>query len=190
MRTAESNPLIIEGHTDDTGRAVLAARGELVHGCAETLARALARLPAGTRRIEVDMSGVGFMDTAGRGFLDLLRDHGERHMIPVSAVNWRGQPRDFWELCKEVEQLRRAMATRPVIDQARGILMATHGCTSEEAWQILREASQLSNTKLRTIAATVTASAEHTATAPPEPVGRALRTAIARFHGGGGAARG
>jgi hypothetical protein len=183
VRTAESNPLIIECRTDDTGRALLAARGELVHGCTDILARALAELPAGTRRVEVDMSGVDFMDTAGRRFLDLLRDYGERHMIPVAAVNWRGQPRDFWELCREVEQLRRAMATRPVIDQARGILMATQACTSEQAWNILREASQLSNTKLRTVAATVTASAENASSPVPEPVHQALRTAIARVRG-------
>ncbi|WP_086167415.1 ANTAR domain-containing protein [Streptomyces pharetrae] len=183
MRNAESNPLIIESRTDDTGRALLAVRGELVHGCDEALARALAGLPAGIRRVEVDMSGVDFMDTAGRRFLDLLREYGERHMIPVAAVNWHGQPRDFWELCREVEQLRRAMATRPVIDQARGILMATHACTSHEAWEILREASQLSNTKLRTVAASVTASAEDASTAPPEEVDRALRTAVARVRG-------
>ncbi|CAM5712135.1 Anti-anti-sigma regulatory factor OS=Streptomyces violarus OX=67380 GN=FHS41_003389 PE=4 SV=1 [Streptomyces violarus] len=75
------------------------------------------------------------------------------------------------------------MATRPVIDQARGILMATHACTSHEAWEILREASQLSNTKLRTVAASVTASAEDASTAPPEEVDRALRTAVARVRG-------
>ncbi|WP_374117695.1 ANTAR domain-containing protein, partial [Streptomyces sp. XM83C] len=55
-------------------------------------------------------------------------------------------------LQEEIAQLRHAIASRPVIDQARGILMATHCCTSEEAWAILREASQLSNTKLRLVA--------------------------------------
>ncbi|MER6342852.1 ANTAR domain-containing protein [Streptomyces sp. NPDC001595] len=185
MRTAESNPLIIEGRTDLSGRARLFARGELVRGCAEALAEALSRLPDTTRRIELDMSGVVFMDTAGREFLELLRDHGERHAIPVAAVNWSGQPKDFWELCEEVEQLRRAMATRPVIDQARGVLMATHACTSEEAWDILREASQLSNTKLRTVAATVRASAEDASATPPEELDTALRKAVARVRGQG-----
>ncbi|BFO21250.1 hypothetical protein SHKM778_76380 [Streptomyces sp. KM77-8] len=79
-----------------------------------------------------------------------------------------------------MEQLRQALASRPVIDQARGILMATYGCTSDEAWHILREASQLSNTKLRTVAESVTASAAAEATPPPREVRTALSRALAR----------
>ncbi|KKD02599.1 ANTAR domain-containing response regulator [Streptomyces sp. WM6386] len=78
----------------------------------------------------------------------------------------------------EVEQLRQAIASRPVIDQARGILMAAHSCTSEEAWTILRKTSQLSNTKLRTVAAALTAGTESDGPLPPEEVRTALRTAV------------
>ncbi len=84
-------------------------------------------------------------------------------------------------LQEEVDQLRRAIASRPVIDQARGVLMALHACTSDEAWHILREASQLSNTKLRTVAAAVTAGAESDGPPPPPEVRTALRTALARL---------
>ncbi|QJT05959.1 ANTAR domain-containing protein [Streptomyces asoensis] len=48
----------------------------------------------------------------------------------------------------EVVQLRRAMQTRPVIDLARGILMASFGLSVEEAWRVLVLASQNTNTKL------------------------------------------
>ncbi|CAL9443354.1 ANTAR domain-containing response regulator [Streptomyces sp. NPDC015242] len=82
-------------------------------------------------------------------------------------------------LQEEVDQLRQAIASRPVIDQARGILMATHGCTSDQAWHILRETSQLSNTKLRDVAAAVTASAEGDGP-PPAALRTALQTALAR----------
>lgn len=81
-------------------------------------------------------------------------------------------------LREEVEQLRQAIASRPVIDQARGILMAAHACTSEEAWLVLRETSQLSNTKLRTVAAALTAGTEADGPTPPQEVRTALRTAI------------
>ncbi|MCZ9348816.1 ANTAR domain-containing protein [Streptomyces mutabilis] len=84
-------------------------------------------------------------------------------------------------LQEEVDQLRRAIASRPVIDQARGVLMALHACTSDEAWLILRETSQLSNTKLRTVAAAVTAGAESDGPPPPPEVRAALRTALARL---------
>ncbi|MEU9431234.1 anti-sigma factor antagonist [Streptomyces sp. NPDC048252] len=48
----------------------------------------------------------------------------------------------------EVVQLRRAMQTRPVIDLARGILMASFGLGVEESWRVLVLASQHTNTKL------------------------------------------
>lgn len=207
--------LVIGGRTD-AGRALLTPRGELVRGCARALAEKLAQLPPDTTRVDVDMSGVYFMDTAGLEFLEVLRDHGRRRSMPVTATRWNGQPRRILELAgldttdplhslapesaaprtvsavalereerlhllqEEVEQLRQAIASRPVIDQARGILMATYGCTSDEAWHILREASQLSNTKLRAVAEALTAGAEAEGDPPPEEVRTALSRALAR----------
>ncbi|MEU5716953.1 ANTAR domain-containing protein [Streptomyces sp. NPDC020403] len=55
-------------------------------------------------------------------------------------------------LRSEVEGLRTAIASRPVIDTARGILMAVGPCTAPQAWQTLVHASQNSNTKLRDLA--------------------------------------
>lgn len=80
----------------------------------------------------------------------------------------------------EVRQLRQAIVSRPVIDQARGILMAAHACTPDDAWHILRETSQLSNTKLHTVAAALTAGAGTDGPPPPEAVRTALRTAVTR----------
>ncbi|CAL9533580.1 hypothetical protein SUDANB6_04107 [Streptomyces sp. enrichment culture] len=217
--------LVIEAHTD-AGRALLAPRGELVHGCADALAETLAGLPAGTGRVDLDMTGVTFMDTAGLQFLDVLHDHGRRHGVTVATANWNGQPRRVLELAgldttdplrsaahrppaprpgsvpsplparsavalerserlhdlqEEVEQLRHAIYSRPVIDQARGVLMATHGCTSDEAWHLLRETSQLSNTKLRAVAAAITSSAGTGGPPLPGAVRTALRAALARL---------
>ncbi|GGL68424.1 hypothetical protein GCM10010129_09730 [Streptomyces fumigatiscleroticus] len=220
--TGRLDTLVIESRVD-THRALLAPRGELVHGCANTLAAALAALPAGLGRIDLDMGGVTFMDTAGLQFLDVLRDHSDREAVPVTATGWNGQPRRILELAgldttdplgatdrrpasapapagpaparsavarerserlrllqEEVRQLRHAIVSRPVIDQARGVLMASHACTPVEAWDILREASQLSNTKLHTVAAAITASAEPDGPTPPAKLRTALRTALAR----------
>jgi hypothetical protein len=49
-------------------------------------------------------------------------------------------------------QMQTAMQSRAVIDQARGILMAQHRCTAEEAFAILRRTSQHANIKIRDIA--------------------------------------
>jgi response regulator NasT len=53
---------------------------------------------------------------------------------------------------QEVDQLREALGTRPVIDQAKGMLIASHGCSPEEAFQMLSAASQRENRKLREVA--------------------------------------
>lgn len=56
------------------------------------------------------------------------------------------------ELRLEVTQLRRAMRTRPAIDVARGIVMASFGLSAEDAWTVLVIASQNTNIKLHHLA--------------------------------------
>ncbi|MBN6038374.1 GAF and ANTAR domain-containing protein [Amycolatopsis sp. 195334CR] len=53
-------------------------------------------------------------------------------------------------------QLRRAIESRDVIGQAKGILMARRGCTAEEAFDVLRRTSQELNVKLGQLAETLT----------------------------------
>ena len=52
-------------------------------------------------------------------------------------------------------QLRRALDSRAVIEQAKGMLMASRGLTAQEAFDTLVAASQRENRKLRDIAALV-----------------------------------
>ena len=54
-----------------------------------------------------------------------------------------------------VTQLREAMDSRAVIEQAKGIIMAAERCGPEAAFDILRRASQNQNRKLRSIAAEI-----------------------------------
>ncbi|MYR84814.1 ANTAR domain-containing protein [Streptomyces sp. SID685] len=214
--TMRLNALVIDARRKGR-RALLTARGELVHGGTDTLGDALAALPPGITTIELDLAGVSFLDTTGLTCLDLLSEYVGRHDVRVTTHGWRGQPRRVLELVGldatdplrtggagsadlpvrtasavarerteqldmlrlEIAQLRQALDSRPVIDQARGVLMAAHGCTPDQAWEILREASQHSNTKLHRIAAAVTASATPDGPPPPEPLRRALRTAAA-----------
>ena len=51
------------------------------------------------------------------------------------------------------EQMQEAMATRAVIEQAKGILVSQRGCSPQEAYDILLRGSKNSNRKLRDIAA-------------------------------------
>ena len=50
------------------------------------------------------------------------------------------------------EQMLQALLSRDVIGQAKGILMAQQQVTAEEAFEILRRASQRMNMKLRELA--------------------------------------
>jgi hypothetical protein len=71
-----------------------------------------------------------------------------------------GQPsRLRREMLRRSEYLRllARLETMPVIEQAKGILMAQSGCTDAEAFELLRRASQRSNVPVRELAAQIVA---------------------------------
>ena len=55
-------------------------------------------------------------------------------------------------------QLAEAVETRDVIGQAKGIVMAREGLDSTQAWRVLVQRSQVTNTKVRLVAEEVVAS--------------------------------
>jgi anti-anti-sigma factor len=84
---------------------------------------------------------------------------------------------DEQALRSEVVQLRRAMQTRPVIDQARGVLMASFGLSPENAWNVLVSVSQNTNTKLHQLADEVVTAVQGGSLS--EAVQRHMATAVA-----------
>lgn len=62
------------------------------------------------------------------------------------------RPSTLEDCHREIDQLRAAMTTRSVIDQAKGILIAQQGCTADEAFTMLSAASQRENRKLHELA--------------------------------------
>lgn len=84
---------------------------------------------------------------------------------------------DGQDLRAEVTQLRRAMQTRPTIDLARGILMASFSLTPEAAWSVLVRTSQNTNTKLHDLARDLVGTVRGTTL--PEQVQRQLSAAVA-----------
>ncbi|WP_329273720.1 ANTAR domain-containing protein [Streptomyces sp. NBC_01451] len=91
---------------------------------------------------------------AGTGDADETAVTGEPGVTGQSAVTGEshGTGESDEDLRIEVVQLRRAMQTRPAIDIARGILMASFGLSTEEAWNVLVAVSQNTNTKLHEVA--------------------------------------
>ncbi|MGP4052465.1 ANTAR domain-containing protein [Streptomyces sp. 2A115] len=55
-------------------------------------------------------------------------------------------------LLEQVSQLQEGMSSHAVIDQAIGVTVALGGISAAEAWDVLREASMNTNTKLRVLA--------------------------------------
>jgi hypothetical protein len=82
---------------------------------------------------------------------------------------------DLAEAQKDIDNLHAALTSQPVIEQAKGILMARHCCGPDQAFRLLAQASQRENRKLRDLAAAVVASVQTT----PSDVatGRAEQTA-------------
>ncbi len=60
------------------------------------------------------------------------------------------------------QHLQRAMESRAVIEQAKGVIMAGRRCGPDEAFRILVKLSQDSNRKLRDVAAALVARAGNT----------------------------
>lgn len=61
------------------------------------------------------------------------------------------------------------LETMPVIEQAKGIIMAQSHCGDAEAFDRLRQASQRTNVPVRELAAQIVAGAARTATPAAEP---------------------
>jgi len=56
-------------------------------------------------------------------------------------------------------RLQARLASMPVIEQAKGIIMAQYGCAEDQAFDVLRRASQRGNVKVRELAASIVARA-------------------------------
>lgn len=54
-------------------------------------------------------------------------------------------------------RLQAKLDTMPVVEQAKGILMAQEGCGPEEAFDLLRRASQRANVKVHVLATQIVA---------------------------------
>ncbi|MEU5312708.1 ANTAR domain-containing protein [Streptomyces sp. NPDC021562] len=143
--------------------------GDLQHALNEALGRA-------ADGVDLDLSGLTCADCSALNVLLAVR--GQAAMVDKTVTLTAG-PEGL--LRTEVVQLRRALRTRPDIDLARGILMATFGLNAEQAWEVLVTASQHTNVKLHRLARTVVTTME--GESPPDPVRRELTAAVSRVRG-------
>ena len=86
----------------------------------------------------------------------------------MAAASWRQRagscerhgagPGLYQSTATLAEDMRRAMETRAVIEQAKGILVAQQHCTPEQAFELLTRLSQTTHRKLRDCAANLVTS--------------------------------
>jgi GAF domain-containing protein len=75
-------------------------------------------------------------------------------VVAIAVANARAHA----ELGEQARHMRTAMESRAVIEQAKGVLMAQRHIDADQAFEVLRDASQRYNRKLRDIAAGIVVS--------------------------------
>lgn len=88
------------------------------------------------------------------------RDERTAGMFAEHAAVAIANAQAYWGAYELSQQLSEAIASRATIEQAKGILMGAQGCTADQAFGILRRASQNRNAKLRDIAADIVSRAQ------------------------------
>jgi GAF domain-containing protein len=129
--------------TREEGRWPAFRRAAAAHGILSTLA-----LP-----MIVDDESVGAMNLYSRrerAFPDADREDAELFcgQAAIAVANAKA----YWDAHELSVHLGEAMSSRAVIEQAKGVLMAGQRCRPDEAFDLLRRASQRENVKLREIA--------------------------------------
>ena len=114
--------------------------------------------------VESFLSAPLFIDEKFAGSLNLYGldadsfddlDESLVRLYTAAATSAIANARRYADARRLAENLRRAIESRAVIDQAIGMLMATRRLDAETAFQILARESQNTNTKLRDVAARV-----------------------------------
>jgi GAF domain-containing protein len=79
-------------------------------------------------------------------------DEARAALFATQASAVLANARAYWAASDLAVNLQQALQNRAVIDQAKGKLMASAGCTADEAFELLVKASQRENVKVREIA--------------------------------------
>ncbi|QKV91867.1 ANTAR domain-containing protein [Streptomyces sp. NA02950] len=112
--------------------------------------RSTATLPFECDGLKVTVSLYGLrpgpLEEAARGTTELLGD---------LATESLARDRLYRDALAQVDQLDAALRSRPVVDQACGIVMHVLGCGPDQAFDLLRRTSQRTNRKLTELAGTV-----------------------------------
>lgn len=129
--------------TRDDGPWLLFRKAALDHGILSTLS-----LPMETE--ERALGAMNLYSSVADGFdpsgVDIARAFAAQASIVLANTQ------SYWDAHDLSERLGEATRHRAVIEQAKGMLMVTQGCSADDAFDLLVRASQRENVKLREIA--------------------------------------
>lgn len=101
----------------------------------------------------VDRKTVGAMNLyARRERAFSQEDHEVGLLFAGQAAIVLANTQAYWDAHQLSLRLSEAMSSSSVIEQAKGMLMAAQACTADEAFELLVQASQRENVKLRDVA--------------------------------------
>ncbi|MFC3688014.1 GAF and ANTAR domain-containing protein [Aquipuribacter hungaricus] len=96
------------------------------------------------------VGGLNLYARSGTGFDEEAL--AETHAFAAEAAVVLANAALLARTAEQVQQLRQAMASRSVIEQAKGMVMAARGCSEDEAFAELGQLSRRTNRKLRDVA--------------------------------------
>jgi GAF domain-containing protein len=117
----------------------------LAHGVHSTLS-----LP-----LQVEDAPIGALNLYSRSVGNFEDTEQVAVVFVAHAASILANAQAYWAGRALTEQLEEALLSRPVIEQAKGILMKEHECDADQAFEILRRSSQTANRKLRDLAAEI-----------------------------------
>jgi hypothetical protein len=136
--------LMAQKHPDDFPTVAAAIERAILH-CEHF--RCLHRIvhPDGAERLVSAVGQVARTDSGAKimsgYFVDLTGYEPDSHVH-----------RQVEDLQVELGQLHEAMRNRPVLEQAKGMIMMLYRCDPDTAWRVLVRTSQHTNLKVRTVA--------------------------------------
>jgi GAF domain-containing protein len=107
-------------------------------------------LPSSDRAQDEHIGTLNFYSYTGAAFDPF--DEGLMRLFTTAASATITSAHRWQRSRDRINHLEQALASRAVIDQAKGVLMAVHSCTADEAFRMLVERSQRDNVKLRDVA--------------------------------------
>lgn len=102
---------------------------------------------------EKGIGAINFYSFSDNGFT--ADDEGTAQTFGLHAAVVLANAQAYWQAYELSQQLQQAMVSRAGIEQAKGVLIEQSGVSSDEAFELLKRASQRENRKLREIAAEI-----------------------------------